>query len=175
MVQRRSAVAAHCQMSKFTFGSSNIGSLLREDEDHSVPRAPGAGEAKSMRRNTKQVGKYTSVSMATTTEAEEAALEAVRFGHKSTRFHANIFALVLSGRARSQLRRERESDRDDAWSIGSWYETRRDGEIQRRESCKASERHPPGLKRHPLILTLFLHTPVSFHLLLGVFEQAEMQ
>eukprot|EP00035_Acanthoeca_spectabilis_P009212 m.164178 g.164178 ORF g.164178 m.164178 type:complete len:211 (-) comp14651_c0_seq1:3950-4582(-) len=80
------------------------GSLLREDEDHSVPRAPGAGEAKSMRRNTKQVGKYTSVSMATTTEAEEAALEAEELG-RNYDANAKVIEMML-GRSAAGMKRD---------------------------------------------------------------------
>eukprot|EP00037_Helgoeca_nana_P016153 m.151840 g.151840 ORF g.151840 m.151840 type:complete len:213 (-) comp23367_c0_seq2:182-820(-) len=82
------------------------GALLREDEDHSVPRAPGAGESASsaMRRNTKQVGKYTSVSMATTTAEEEAALESQELG-RNYDANAKVIEMML-GRSAAGMKRD---------------------------------------------------------------------
>jgi hypothetical protein len=70
-----------------------------------VPRAGGAGAAAlTERRNTKSAGKFTSVSMATTTAAEEAELEKLEAG---TNYDANARVIeMMLGRSAAGMKRD---------------------------------------------------------------------
>ena len=66
------------------------GALLREDEDHEIPRAGAVDGTAAMRRNAKSAGKHTSVTMATTMAEEEAQLESVSTHFAQACMHALV-------------------------------------------------------------------------------------
>eukprot|EP00038_Savillea_parva_P003740 m.129605 g.129605 ORF g.129605 m.129605 type:complete len:211 (-) comp11269_c1_seq2:2589-3221(-) len=80
------------------------GALLREDEDHEIPRAGAVDGTAAMRRNAKSAGKHTSVTMATTMAEEEAQLESQELG-RNYDANAKVIEMML-GRSAAGMKRD---------------------------------------------------------------------